>query len=799
MFVLALLSGPLAAAVTPLVNHDDQWQYHKGTNAPQSNWKAVDTVLDNSWASGRGGFGFGTTAQETNQCGTLLPDMKGSAVTSYTTLYLRTEFTVTAPAATNLHLFLRMDWDDGFIAWLDGVYLTSYASPGAPAEPAYTAVATNSASGGHESSGGQTPNPAVTNDLGAVGSRLGSGTHVLALIGLNVSQTSGDFVQVADLYLDSVPEPPVVTNPVAGTLAVDTTWFATNRIYTLTGNVTVASNATLTIEPGVTVWLRKGCGISVQGRLLADGTATNRILFTRYPGDTSWEQLKFVAAGDSRFRNCTFEYANCAGDHKANYPTNCNPPRYGPRVYREAVVGLGCRLEFEGCIFQDLFDETGTLPEGDAIAVVSDDPDHPGPASVTVRDCRFLYIGQGVNTRYAYALVENCYFVGKSGDNDDVELYGESTDYGLPTPVVRSNIFAMPCHDDRVHPTKCSALIYDNVIYGSGDHAIVLRDKCSPIVFNNVMYNCPSGGISIQNQCDAVLVNNTIINCGPGIKMFDHTDRWGPPYCLNPGSGRATVINCIIWNNTAGWDLAESPYTNDHGSHLTILSSDVQSNGNISASSTVVWGPGNLSGAPLFAGGTNYHLLAGSPCIDAGTNPGIVLTTNLSGPVTNDLSRLITDDFEGVPRPLDGNGDGSPRFDQGAYEYLLASADSNGDGIPDGWCRRYGLSPLDPEVAGGNPDHDPFVTFDEWLADTDPTNALSHFRIEAIAPGPPATVSVLGSSNRVYTLYSRSGVADGPWNPVPGQVSIPGTGGMLDLTAAGVASQVFYRVGVKLP
>jgi len=68
-----------------------------------------------------------------------------------------------------------------------------------------------------------------------------------------------------------------------------------------------------------------------------------------------------------------------------------------------------------------------------------------------------------------------------------------------------------------------------NVIAGSTDHGVVLRDKCLPVMINNLIYNCPSGGIAVQNQCDALLVNNTIVNSAVGIKFFDHTGRWGPP------------------------------------------------------------------------------------------------------------------------------------------------------------------------------------------------------------------------------------------------------------------------------
>jgi hypothetical protein len=799
--VLLALPATLNSAVLSLVNHNDLWQYRKGTNAPQANWKSIGASLDSTWLSGLGGFGFGTTAAETNACGTILTDMKGTAATNYTTLYMRKVFNVSAGFATNLHLFLRTDWDDGYIAWLDGVYLADNSSPGAPNEPAFNALASNAASGGHESSGGQgTTNPAVTNDLGAVGLRLSPGEHVLTIIGLNMSQTSGDFVQVADLFLDTVAEPPAVTNPVGGTIALDTTWYATNSFYTVTGSVTVLSNVTLTIEPGVTVWSRQGCGFNVYGRLLAEGTTNQPITFTRFPTDATWERIMFLKAADSRFRYCTFEFANCVGDHKAYYATNCSFPfAVGPRTYFEAVVALGSHLDLENCVFRNL-PSAATHGEGDALAIISDDLVYHGPASADIRGCQFLNIGQGINTRYAYVLVENCYFVGKYGDNDDVELYGEGAYYGLPAPIVRNNLFDMPCYDDRIHPTKCSAIIYGNQILGSGDHAIVLRDKCTPVVFNNVMYNCPSGGITIQNQCDALLMNNTIINCGPGLKLFDHTDRWGTPYCLTPGSGKATAVNCIVWNNTAGWDLAESPYTGDRGSHLAIYYSNVQSNGNISANSTLAWGPGNLSSNPGFVSmaGYNLRLAAGSPCIDAGTNAGTFVATNLLGVVTNFLALFVTNDLDRMPRPLDGNADAVSRMDMGAFELLSPMADSNGDGIPDGWCVRYGFNPIDPAIAGADPDRDLCTTREEYVADTNPTNALSCFHIEAISNGPPTTIQLLSSPIRQYTLLASPRL-DGAWVPLAGQVHVAGNGGWLFLSDTNISGQSFYRVSVSVP
>jgi hypothetical protein len=62
---------------------------------------------------------------------------------------------------------------------------------------------------------------------------------------------------------------------------------------------------------------------------------------------------------------------------------------------------------------------------------------------------------------------------------------------------------------------------------------------------------------------------------------------------------------------------------------------------------------GNISTSPNFVLGT-YRLSIGSPAIDAGTN---------SAP---DLTML---DLAGKPRIVDGDGDGNPVIDMGAFEF----------------------------------------------------------------------------------------------------------------------------------
>jgi len=679
----------LGSGASEFVAPGEIWAFFRGTEAPSDPpdaWRKAD-FNDSTWESGTSGFGYGD-----NDDATVLDDMEDD----YLAVYLRRTFSAPQlPPETPIDLVV--DYDDGFIAYLNGREVARKHMPDGPAD--YETAASS-----HEAG-----NPEVI-AIGAAGDLLHEGSNLLAVEGHNISKGSSDFslipalrtggdspAKIGDIWVvemqaitltgttDAIEATSLVVNGItanlnpatgawsadimlasgintitaqalddqanvvdsgsieilyiastgylSGELTGDTTW---SGAVVLEDDITVPAGVALTVEPGTLVMMQDAVVITVYGQLLAEGTEDQPIYFTRFANGMNWKHVMFADANDSRLTHCVIEYADCTGDHKDYYDNDCDANTPLPtRSYHEAIVALSSHVDILDCSFQNLPNE-GTRGSGDAIAIISDDPEYPGDATAHIAGCTFIGIGQGVHTRFSYVLVEDCYFTGHNGDNDDIDLYGEST----PAPLIRNNIMIDPHHDDMINPTRCSAIMIGNLIAGSDDHGIVLRDKCNPVMINNVIYDCSSAGIAVQNQCNALLINNTIVDCGRGIRFFDHTGRWGPPYCLYPGSGKATLINCIIWDCPTTMDLDDSPYEGDRGSHITLIASNVeggQSSASVSSNSTVTWGQGNIDVDPLFADIDNGDLRlksqAGrwdptteswladdttSPCIDAG-------------------------------------------------------------------------------------------------------------------------------------------------------------------------------------
>jgi T5SS/PEP-CTERM-associated repeat protein/autotransporter-associated beta strand protein len=99
-----------------------------------------------------------------------------------------------------------------------------------------------------------------------------------------------------------------------------------------------------------------------------------------------------------------------------------------------------------------------------------------------------------------------------------------------------------------------------------------------------------------------------------------------------------------------------------------------------------------------------------------------------------------------------------------------------------------------------NPDNDAFNNWQEYIADTDPTNAASFFRITDITHASPVTVYFGSSTGRVYTMQGRSNLVAGVWTNVSGAGPRFGAGGADSMADTNEPTAgPFYRMKANLP
>jgi parallel beta-helix repeat protein len=788
------------------IHKGDEWWFFRGKAAPSNPadaWKELGfDPAAAGWEKGPSGFGYGD-----GDDATVLSDMQNH----YLTVYIRKEFTVPS-AAEVAGLELEIDYDDGFVAYLNG---TKVAEGNMGSSP--WSFNTPAANGNHEA--GTPEKFDLTEYLWA----LSDGTNVLAVEGHNGSLGSSDLSLIPELRsianvvqnegrwivgqenltltgtapitlteavtvngnpadydlgrgewsyeISLSPGANVVTVAAIGSqgMVVDTKqveivfippdrmlrgeltgnsiWTKAMSPYVIAETVYVPTGVVLTVEAGTEVLVANGKSLVVAGELLADGTESDPVVFTRYKDGETWGVLAFDGASPSRLTHCVVEFSFGVGSYAGNN-------------YGGAVSIQGSDLDVDGCIFRNLPDESPTA-QGPGINLTSG-------ASAEIRNSYFSCMGAGVHTEHNYVLVENCVFSDIHGSgNDPVDVNGETT----PSSVVRNNVF-LGSEDDGIDMDGSSPLIAGNFVYSSADKGISVSSGSNPRIENNVVVNNGTG-IAVTDGSNAFIVNNTIVNNGTGLDLFEKT--------AGQGGGAGTVVNCILWGN--GTEILQ-----DGLSAVAVSYSAV--------SGDPVWpGEGNINADPLFVDGANndFHLTKLSPCVDSGS-----------------AQDAPAGDVEGNTRPCGGG------FDMGAYESLYWSlvdtdgdgmsdaweehyfaslaqgadddfdddgmknlaeydmgadptkSDTDGDGMPDGWEVSYGLSPVSSEGSDGpqsDVDGDGMTNYEEYLAGTSPTDGSSVFGVEEVIPaGGTAGLRWHARVGREYRVLASSDLQN--WSEV---------------------------------
>lgn len=126
------------------------------------------------------------------------------------------------------------------------------------------------------------------------------------------------------------------------------------------------------------------------------------------------------------------------------------------------------------------------------------------------------------------------------------------------------------------------------------------------------------------------------------------------------------------------------------------------------------------------------------------------------------------------------------------YNIRTLAFDTQPHSTPNWWLANYGLSDENSIGVKGIP------VWQDYVADTNPTNLDSYLRITAISKTSSATVYFPSSAKRYYTLQRRDTLLTGNWTNVTAQVGIQGADGLDSLQDTTSATQQFYRVTVKV-
>jgi hypothetical protein len=159
---------------------------------------------DAAWSSGNYGVGYESKAQ--GGAGFLLETIVPPASSS---VYTRARFTIEDASEID-ELLVGADYDDGYVAWINGVEL--FRSPEMPGG----SLTWNTACGSHESSNDTEPDFGLLEDVSSIAVPvIRSGVNVLSVGVWNQTSASGDLVLVPTLFANT-PRPdncPNSSNP----------------------------------------------------------------------------------------------------------------------------------------------------------------------------------------------------------------------------------------------------------------------------------------------------------------------------------------------------------------------------------------------------------------------------------------------------------------------------------------------------------------------------------------------------------------------------------------------------------
>ena len=339
---------------------------------------------------------------------------------------------------------------------------------------------------------------------------------------------------------------------------------------------------------------------------------------------------------------------------------------------------------------------------------------------------------------------------------NDAVLLGFTLTNGCPSPTPEGSSYGGGVRCATSSSVLSNCVLTGNSAFAGGGGA-----------YGGTLYSCLLIGNQNSGAYDSILNNCLVVSNSAG--------------SMGGGTWGCTLTNCTVTRNTGGGVAAGYfnnciIYYNDHNFDLNdklvayFNTCDTTPAPDPSIAYLVI---NVITNEPLFVNTNDFHLQSNSPCINSGNNTLVVGAT----------------DLDGNPRIVAG------MVDIGAYEYQTPVSK-----ISYAWLEQYGL-PINTNADTSDADGDGLNNYQEWIAGTNPTNALSVLAVLPPVPTNNPAGLVVGwqsVNNRTYFLQSSTNLGAQPafstiQSNIAGQT---GTTSYTDTNDIG-NGPFFYRVGVQ--
>jgi hypothetical protein len=433
-----------------------------------------------------------------------------------------------------------------------------------------------------------------TNSAGAFSAAIQQGVYTISY-----SKAGYLPVSVVDMPIASSMSLSNTTLETAG-LSGDLRGVLTAGTYKVSGNIAVASTDSLRIMPGVKLLFQAGLGFSVNGYLEATGTPSDSIVFSAYDTAQRWDGIWFNGSSSSRSK---LSYALIELSRASGIRVNSASPSLTHLLVRKNSMshGLAGAYYGGGGIYIG-----GGLPTLDHLLIADNISGSEG-GGIFVSSSGMQWITNSV-------IVRNSSSGGRGGGG----IYCSGGGLTLTNMVIAQNVAG--AQGGAVNFNSRQGLVINNVLIsnnsGSGG-SLYLEPFSDPLVIRitnmTLVGETGTNGIMISgngNPAPNVLsLHNSIIanNKASGL------------YFNNPGNTVADIRNSCFYGNLSRNIGNGAPLV---GTNVTV---------NAKGDSCDPWYNIHLSPTFTDLANANYHLVLGSPCINAGGVDTSMLPTDLDG------------------------------------------------------------------------------------------------------------------------------------------------------------------------